>query len=177
MKIIDKMGSWVDKLDSKIFGKKDVSYQPCAGKCFTHVLITSLVSGVILAIVQIVTVGQTAQEVVAVLAGLVILYYIIRDIRPAIKSFTGIGKKIGYVFFNMFIAAIAFQLALYAIFLLIILIVIWVVLSVMFPGGKKKYTVHYDDGTSEEVESSRGLMGEERIPTRNGEVDPNDLNR
>ena len=34
MKILNKMESWVNKLDTKLFGKKEENYQPYAGKCF-----------------------------------------------------------------------------------------------------------------------------------------------
>ena len=40
MKILDKIGSWIDKLDAKIFGKEN--YQPLAGQGFVAALKTAV---------------------------------------------------------------------------------------------------------------------------------------
>lgn len=162
MKILNKMESWVNKLDTKLFGKKEENYQPYAGKCFIHILFVALIAGIILAITQIFTTGKDTEETVETIAGLVILVIMIRDVRRGLKSVTGIGKKIGYVFFNLFITMIAFQLAMYAIFLLMFLIVGWIILAIIFPDkGGNLYEVHHADGTIEKVKSTQGLMGEE----------------
>lgn len=175
MKILDKMESWVNKLDTKLFGKKEENYQPYTGKCFIHILFAAHIAGIILAITQIFTTGKDAEETVETIAGLIILIIMIRDVRRGLKSITGVGKKIGYVFFNLFITMIAFQLAMYAIFLLMFLIVGWIILAIIFPDkGGNLYEVHHADGTIEKVKSSRGLMGEEILNTKNGPIDPND---
>lgn len=171
MKFFSKIELWINKLDSKIFGK-DPSYQPCAGVCFKHVLITTLIAGVVLFFVQVFVKGERSQEVVGILTGLGILYYIIKDIRPAIRSFHSIWKKIGYALFNIILSAIALQLAMYVIFLFLIMIVLWIILTFIAPDSKSRYKVEYEDGTSEEIEAERGLLGEKRGRTRDGrEVD------
>lgn len=174
MKILDKMESWVNKLDTRLFGKKEENYQPQSGQCFKHILITALTAGIILAITQIFTTGKDAEETVAAIAGLIILVIMIRDVWRGLKSITGIWKKIGYVFFNLIITIIAFQLAMYAIFLLIFLIVIWIIIAIIFPDNGRNYTIHYSDGTTEKAKSSRDIAGNETLHTRNGDIDPND---
>lgn len=174
MKILDKMESWVNKLDTKLFGKKEENYQPYTGKCFIHILFAALIAGIILAITQIFTTGKDAEETVETIAGLIILIIMIRDIRRGLKSITGIGKKIGYVFFNLFITMIAFQLAMYAIFLLMFLIVGWIILAIISPDNGKDYEIHYSDGTTEKARSSKDIANNETLPTKNGLIDPND---
>ena len=49
MKILDKIGSWIDKLDAKIFGKEN--YQPLAGQGFVAALKTAV--GVGLSLIHI----------------------------------------------------------------------------------------------------------------------------
>ena len=44
MKILDKIGSWIDKLDAKIFGKEN--YQPLAGQGFVAALKTAVGVGI-----------------------------------------------------------------------------------------------------------------------------------
>lgn len=81
----------------------------------------------------------------------------------------------GYVFFNLVLATVAFQIAMYAIFLLVILIVGWIIITVISPNKKDNvYEVTYNDGSSEKVKSQRGLTGEETIDTKFGTFDPND---
>ena len=174
MKLFDKIERWVNKLDTRLFGKNNEMYQPYAGKCFIHVLIASIVTGILVVITQIVTTGKDAEETVGAIAGLIILAIMIRDMRPGLKSITGIGKKTGYVCFNLFLGMIAFQLAMYAIFLLMFLIVGWIIISIIHPDNGKDYTIHYSDGTTENARSTRDIGGNETLLTRNGPIDPND---
>lgn len=175
MKILDKIAGWVNKLDAKLFGGYDDSYEPHSGKCFIHVLITVIIAGIVLAITQVLTTGESAEKTVETIAGLAILIVLIRDMISGVKAVSGVGKKIGYVFFNLVLATVAFQIAMYAIFLLVILIVGWIIITVISPNKKdNEYEVTYNDGSSEKVKSQRGLMGEETIDTKFGTFDPND---
>ena len=60
MKILDKIGSWIDKLDAKIFGKEN--YQPLAGQGFVAALKTAVGVGIVLFLVQMFTTGRTLEN-------------------------------------------------------------------------------------------------------------------
>lgn len=175
MKILNKIESLVNKLDNKLFGKNEKNYKPYSGKFFIHILVTTLFAGILLAIVQVCTKGKSAEETVEVIAGIIFIAIIIRDTRIGIKSITGIGKKIGYVFFNILLTVLASQLAMYIIFLAIFLIVGWIILTIISPDkNSKEYQIHYSDGTTEKVKSEKGIAGEDMVKTRNGYINPND---
>lgn len=179
MKLLDKIATLINKLDGKLFGRKE-AYQPLSGNAFLDVLGTSIVVGIILAIVQIVTKGKEAEEVVGGIGGVIILFAMLRKIWPNLKSpVLGVGAKIGLVFFNLFLAGIAIQLALYVIFLLMALLVGWIILKATGIGSPADdFDVNYKDGTSERKQGVRDVLGNQSVQTRDGRwIDPNDFIR
>lgn len=127
MKILEKVGSWIDKLDAKIFGKE--GYQPLAGQGFVLALKVAIGAGAVLFLVQMLTTGRTAETWVAAIGGVAILLAMVLQTLPNFKGNTlSIGAKIGYGFFCLFLTAFALQLAMYIVMLILLIIV----LNIMF---------------------------------------------
>ena len=126
MKILDKVGSWIDKLDAKIFGKE--GYQPLAGQGFVMALKVAIGVGIMVFIVQMFTTGRTAENWAAAIGGVIILGGMVMKTLPNFKGAElSVGAKIGYGFFCFFLANIALMLAMWIVFLLIIILVIRIV--------------------------------------------------
>lgn len=98
MKILDKIGSWIDKLDAKIFGKEN--YQPLAGQGFVAALKTAVGVGIVLFLVQMFTTGRTLENWTAGIGAACILIAMVMKTLPNFLGQTlSIGAKIGYGFF------------------------------------------------------------------------------
>lgn len=147
MKILNKVGSWIDKLDTKIFGKE--GYQPLAGQGFIMALKVAIGVGIMVFVVQMFTTGRTAENWAAAIGGLIILGGMVMKTLPNFKGAElSTGAKIGYGFFCFFLAYIALMLAMWIVFLLIIILVVHIVL--FFVGdnsssGSKSGKVTRDD--------------------------------
>ena len=101
MKILDKIGSWIDKLDAKIFGKEN--YQPLAGQGFVAALKTAVGVGIVLFLVQMFTTGRTLENWTAGIGAACILIAMVMKTLPNFLGQTlSIGAKIGYGFFFIF---------------------------------------------------------------------------
>lgn len=168
MKIFDWVGAWIDKLDAKIFGKE--GYQPLAGEGFILSLKVGIGVGVAIFIAQMVDRLGTAQQWVAAIGGLLILAAMVMRTLP---NFQGdqlsVGGKIGYGFFCLFLAGIAFQLAAWIVMLIIIILVLWLVLT--FATGnkpKKGVRLEYEDGTTEDKSVHTDILGNEVVELRDG---------
>ncbi|WP_370795280.1 hypothetical protein [Bacteroides stercorirosoris] len=172
MKILDKVASWIDKLDAKIFGKE--GYQPLAGQGFVMALKVAIGVGVVLFLVQMFTTGRKAEEWVAGIGAVAILAAMVMKILPNLKGRTlSIGAKIGYGFFCLLLTSLALQLAMWIIMFLLLLLVLYIIFY--FLGGstgksvRKGYVhIEYADGTSEEKKIQSGLMGEKSVTDKYG---------
>ena len=92
MKILDKIGSWIDKLDAKIFGKEN--YQPLAGQGFVAALKTAVGVGIVLFLVQMFTTGRTLENWTAGIGAACILIAMVMKTLP---NFLGQTLSIGAV--------------------------------------------------------------------------------
>ncbi len=132
MKILDKIGSWIDKLDAKIFRKEN--YQPLAGQGFVAALKTAVGVGIVLFLVQMFTTGRTLENWTAGIGAACILIAMVMKTLPNFLGQTlSIGAKIGYGFFCFFLASFALQLAMYIVMLLLIILVLYI--AFFFMGG------------------------------------------
>ncbi len=143
MRILDKVSSWIDKLDAKIFGKE--GYQPLAGQGFIMALKVAIGVGVVLFLVQMLTTGKTAQNWVAGIGAVAILAAMVMKILPNFKGKTlSIGAKIGYGFFCLLLTSLALQLAMWIIMFLLLLLVLYIMFYFLggssSKGGSRKVT-------------------------------------
>lgn len=171
MKVLDKVGSWIDKLDTKIFGKE--GYQPLAGQGFVAALKTAVVVGIVLFLVQMLTKGRTLENWTAGIGAACILAAMVMKTLPNFMGTSmGIGAKIGYGFFCFFLAGMALQLAMWVVMLVLLLLVLYIMfffLGGSGKGGRKGYVLlEYADGTQEEKKVESGLMGEKTVRDRYG---------
>lgn len=174
MKIFNKLGSWIDKLDTKIFGNE--GYQPLAGQGFVMSLKVSIAVGVVLFAVQLFTTGQAPQQWVVGIGFIFILAAMAMKTLPNfVGQAMGIGAKIGYGFFCLVLTTLALQLAMWIVMLLLVLLVLNIIF--FFTGiGKpgKSYKLTHPNGSTEIVESWRGPLGEENIDVNGTSIDPDD---
>lgn len=170
MKILSKVGSWIDKLDAKIFGKE--GYQPLAGQGFIMTLKVSVGVGIILFIIQMFTTGKQVEEWAAIIGGIIILGSMVKTVLPNLKGTTlSIGAKIGYGVFCFLLANIALMLAMWVVFFAIILFVLYITSFFGGNSGRKGYvTIEYADGSTEEKKIETGIMGEKTVKDRYGNV-------
>lgn len=132
MKISSKVASWIDKLDAKIFGRE--GYRPLAGQGFVLALKVGIGVGIVLFLVQMFGTGKTAQNWVVGIGAALILGSMVMVTLPNFKDETaGIGMKIGYGFFCLFLTFVALQLAMWIVMLILAILVFYIILY--FVGG------------------------------------------
>ena len=172
MKIFNFIGTWIDKLENKIFGGE--GYQPLAGKGFVQTLTVGIGMGILLFIVQMTTTGKTVENWVVGIGGVAMLATMVKAVLPVFMKGTGtIVAKIGYGFFCFFLVLIAVQLAVWIVMLVLFLLILCIIFY--FIGGssgsssKKGWvTIKHADGSTEERKTKSGVTGEKWVTDKNG---------
>ncbi len=159
---------FLDRWENSIFKKYNENHIPISSFVATCVLCAAIVTVVTLFIMQMCGAQESTQETVILCVNGCAFLLTAYKLYQSVKNFPEVGTKVGYIAYILFFYAISttifMALATIAMMLVLIVLVLWIIL--MFIGGgsddkKKKIKVHYNDGTSEEMEENgRGVCGE-----------------
>lgn len=160
--------NFLNRWENALFKKYNEEHDPVSAYIAKSILYVALATVVIAFIMQMFAASTENQELFLSVIIFGVLAWSMYKAYPRISSFSTVGVKIGYTIYILILfnvcAALFISLASLALMLVLGILVIWFVLKLVGDGsskGKKKIRVHYNDGSSEEMEEDgRGILGE-----------------
>lgn len=163
---------FLNKLDTAIFKHLNPAHQAVTGTTAVHAFIGGAIISLIVFVMQMCTNNDTLIEVVAAIGLLALAGWVIKYSLLTLKAFPGWGGRIAYGAYVLFLAYLAFMIAMWTIMIALVGLFMYGIFKIFFSNNSQKSKARfvYEDGREVEAkEVGRGICGEKDFEGENGE--------
>ncbi|WP_291593197.1 hypothetical protein [Bacteroides sp.] len=133
---------FLNKLDTAIFKHLNPAHQAVTGTTAVHAFIGGAIISLIVFVMQMCTNNDTLIEVVAAIGLLALAGWVINYSLLTLKAFSGWGGRIAYGAYVLFLAYLAFMIAMWTIMIALVGLFMYGIFKIFFSSGSSSKSSH-----------------------------------